>query len=42
LEGGSLEKGKGKKRAAGVLAASIATAVDLVDEVGGTPGQARQ
>jgi hypothetical protein len=30
-----LEKGKGKKRAAGVPAASVATAVDLGDEEGG-------
>jgi hypothetical protein len=32
-----LVKGKGRKRAAGVLAASIATAVDLEDEEGGAP-----
>jgi hypothetical protein len=32
-----LEKGKGKKRAAGVPAASIATAVDLGGEEGGAP-----
>jgi hypothetical protein len=32
-----LEKGKGKKRAAGVSAASAATAVDLEDEEGGAP-----
>jgi hypothetical protein len=32
-----LEKGKGKKRAAGVPAASVATAVDLGDEEGGEP-----
>jgi hypothetical protein len=32
-----LEKGKGKKRAAGVPAASVATAVDLGGEEGGAP-----
>jgi hypothetical protein len=32
-----LEKGKGKKRAAGVPAASVATAVELGGEDGGTP-----
>jgi hypothetical protein len=32
-----LEKGRGKKRAAGVPAASVATAVDLRDEEGGAP-----
>jgi hypothetical protein len=38
-----LEKGKGKKRAAGVPAASVAKAVDLGDEEGGAPpGQAPQ
>jgi hypothetical protein len=37
-----LEKGKGKKRAAGVPAASVATAVDLGDKEGGAPGQAAQ
>jgi hypothetical protein len=35
-----LEKGKGKKRAAGVPAASVATVMDLGDEEGGaTQGQ---
>jgi len=32
-----LETGKGKKRAAGVRAASVATAVDLGGEEGGAP-----
>jgi hypothetical protein len=32
-----LEKGKGKKRAAGVPAALVATAVDLAVEEGGAP-----
>jgi hypothetical protein len=32
-----LEKGKGKKHATGVPAASVATAVDLGDEEGGEP-----
>jgi len=32
-----LKKDKGKKRAAGVPAASVATAVDLGDEEGGAP-----
>jgi hypothetical protein len=32
-----LEKGKGKKRAAGVPTASVATAVDLGGEEGGAP-----
>ena len=32
-----LEKGKGKKRAAGVPAASVATAVDLGDKESGAP-----
>ena len=32
-----LEKGRGQKRAAGVHAASVATAVDLGDEEGGAP-----
>ena len=32
-----LEKGKGKKRAAGVPAASVATAVDLGGKEGGAP-----
>jgi len=32
-----LEKGKGKKRAAGMPAASVATAVGLRDEEGGAP-----
>jgi hypothetical protein len=32
-----LDKGKGKKRAAGVPAASVATAVDLGGEEGGAP-----
>ena len=32
-----LDKGQGKKRAAGVPAASVATAVDLGDEEGGAP-----
>jgi hypothetical protein len=32
-----LEKGKGKKHAAGVLVASVATAVDLGGEEGGAP-----
>jgi hypothetical protein len=32
-----LEKGKGKKRAAGVTAASVATAVDLEGKEGGAP-----
>jgi hypothetical protein len=32
-----LEKGKGKKRAAGVPAAPVATAVDLGGEEGGEP-----
>ena len=32
-----LKKDKGKKRAAGVPAASVATAVDLGDEEGGEP-----
>ena len=32
-----LEKGKGKKRAAGVPAASVATAADLGDKEGGAP-----
>jgi hypothetical protein len=32
-----LEKGKGKKRAAGVLAALVATAVDLGDEKAARP-----
>jgi hypothetical protein len=32
-----LEKGKGKKRAAGVPMASVATAVDLGGEEGGAP-----
>jgi hypothetical protein len=36
-----LEKGKGKKRAAGVPAASVATAVDLGDEEGGAPPNKR-
>jgi hypothetical protein len=36
-----LEKGKGKKRAAGVPAASVATAVDLEGEEGGAPSAKR-
>ena len=36
-----LEKGKGKKRAAGVLAAPVATAVDLGDEESGEPPATR-
>jgi hypothetical protein len=36
-----LEKGKGKKRAASVLAASVDTAVDLGDEEGGKPPDKR-
>jgi hypothetical protein len=32
-----LEKGKGKKRAAGMPAASVATALDLGGEEGGAP-----
>jgi hypothetical protein len=36
-----LEKGKGKKRAASVLAASVDTAVDFGDEEGGKPPDKR-
>jgi hypothetical protein len=36
-----LEKGKGKKRAAGVPTASVATAVELGDEEGGAKSRAK-